>query len=108
MPAGLALATRRQPLELTVAPEQTYNEVTFRIPPELQVRELPADRAESTSFGAFAIRFRQDGPHVIYTREVTIHQPELPVELLPAARAWYEALLETDRALLVLERPEQG
>jgi len=108
MPAGLSIEQRTLPIELAVAPERTYNEIVFRIPAGLVVRELPDDRAATSPCGTFAVRFRQTGEQVVYTREVVIQRPEIAVDQLAATRAWYDALLEADRALLVLERREQG
>ncbi|NUQ01838.1 MAG: DUF3857 and transglutaminase domain-containing protein [Armatimonadetes bacterium] len=104
LPAGLAVARRRYPLGLARSPERTINQLRFRLPPSLAVRELPENRERVEPFGSFRVTFRHDGDNLIYRREVTLPQPEVPAELAERVRAWYAELLAADQQLLVLER----
>jgi hypothetical protein len=98
--------TREHP-ELAEARDQQWK-TTLRLPPGLQVENLPDDVTVQTKIGHYTARYEHSGTDIIVSRNLVIDSDVLDAASYPELeRLLYAALIDA-RAILVLSPAQQA
>jgi len=91
---ALANETARQSPLLLGVPNGSQQTVRYRLPPGWQAAGLPAPVAVTTAFGAFAMRWQQQGDQIAVERTLEFKAPRIQ----PADHAAFRAFVATIKA----------
>jgi hypothetical protein len=108
-----AVVSRRESLTLTeptrkhpvVLDASAYTEtVRVKLPEGFQVDELPDALKLDTSFGSYAATYEVKEGQLLFTRKLVTRPVTIPAEQYAAVRGFFERMLATEQAPVVLAR----
>lgn len=84
-------------------PWTEVDSLAFRLPSTYRVDELPQPVSLETRFGRFQTSYTVQGETLIYTRVLSLTQREVPPADYPTLKAFYETVIRSDKAQVVLK-----
>jgi hypothetical protein len=101
---ALAADTERQRPLLLGPPQGDVRTLRYRLPPGWRPAELPPPVRQETPFGAFAMRWQQEGDSVLVVRELRLLSPRVAVADYAAFRDFATAVRAADAQLVLLQQ----
>lgn len=78
--------------------------LTFELPPTYAVDDLPKPVTLETGFGRYQTGYTVRGDTLIYRRHFSITQREIPAEAYAELKSFYQTVVRSDKAQVVLKR----
>ncbi|HMF58625.1 MAG TPA: DUF3857 domain-containing protein [Pyrinomonadaceae bacterium] len=98
----LTEASRRQPVVL--GPYALTETVRVHLPANFDVDELPDPLKLDAPFGSYAASYEVKGDQLVFTRTMTLRAATIPPEQYATVRGFFERILATEQAPVVLAR----
>lgn len=98
----LTPGTRHHPVVL--APYALTETVRVHLPTGFDVDELPDPLKLDAPFGSYSASYKVEGDQLVFTRTMTLRAATIPTEQYAAVRTFFERILATEQAPVVLAR----
>lgn len=96
-------STRTRPIFYQY-PYTEVDSLTFILPGNYQMETLPTPVNLVASFGDYTVNYTLQGDTLTFVRKMRIAQREIPVDRYGEVQKFYQAVVKTDKAQVVLKR----